>query len=141
MKKIMILFLCCSHLLNCEQDKGLFNVEVEPLSLDATVKVSAWIGYQDFSYELKNLIDYFHEMKSVQEDEKLLSAAQAVLYSMPNDMRSDIMNEKATELVNHTKALYNGMTAKSEGEITQDIQKIVNTYIALNKEINDYMNN
>ncbi len=130
------LFISCS-----QEPRNPFNIDIEPLSSNAEVKVSTWIGYTDFSYELKNLTENFTKAYAIEKTRTLVSASQAVLYSMPGDLRNEITNEKATELVQTTKDLYNAMTSKSEEEIIDGLNKIVDTYTALNKEINYYTDN
>ena len=134
--------ICSLLLVSCTQEpKNPFNINEEPLSSNAEVKASTWIGYSDFSYELKNLTENFTKDYAIEKTRTLLSTSQALLYSIPGNLRNEIINEKATELVQVTKDLYNAMTTKSEAEITEGLHKIVDAYTALNKEINYYMEN
>jgi len=134
--------VCCLLLISCSQEpKNPFNINEEPLSSNAELKASTWIGYTDFSYELKNLTENFTKAYAIQKTRTLVSTSQAVLYSIPSDLRNETTNEKAAELVQATKGLYNAMTAKTEEEITDGIHRIVDAYTALNKEINYYTDN
>jgi len=141
MKKTIVLLLCLASILHCKQEEKRFDIESEPLSIDAALKASTWIGYKDFSYELKNVIDHFYKTKTLQNNGKLLSASQAVLYSMPNDLRNEMMNEKALALVDLTKSLYAENMGNSEDTTAKELQNLVSAYNDLNSEINDLFSN
>ena len=142
MKKIILILIGGLLICNCsEEPKNPFNIDEEPLSANAEVKASTWIGYTDFSYELKNLTENFTKDYAIEKTRTLLSTSQALLYSIPSDLRNEITNEKATELVQVTKNLYSGMTAKSEEDIMNGLNEIVASYTALNREINYYTDN
>ncbi len=127
---------------SCEKgSEKPFNINQEPLSSEAEVIASNWNGYNDFVFELKTLTENFSKEYAIEKTRNLLSKSQAILYSMPNELRNETTNEKATELVNLTKELYSSMTTKSEEEITDGLNKIVVAYTALNKEINYYADN
>lgn len=142
MKPYFIVIFVCACLLSCKQEpKNPFGIYAEPLSTDAEVKASTWNGYSDFVFELKDLTENFSKEFAIEKTRNLLTKSQAILYSIPADLRNETTNEKASALVNTTKTLYNGMTAKSEDEITEGLKKIVAAYTALNKEINYYTAN
>jgi hypothetical protein len=142
MKLFLLSLISGLLIISCaEEPKNPFNIIEEPLSSKAEVKASSWIGYKDFSYELKNLTENFTMDYAIEKTRALVSTSQALLYSIPADLRNEITNEKATELVQSTKDLNNAMTTKSEGEIIAGLNNIVDAYTALNKEINYYTDN
>ena len=142
MRSIFSFLLALVILASCEKDiKNPFNINQEPLSSKAEVVASNWNGYNDFVFELKTLTENFSKAYAIEKTRNLLSKSQAILYSMPNELRNETTNEKATELVNLVKELNDSMTTKSEEEITDGLKKIVVAYTALNKEINYYTDN
>ncbi|NNK27271.1 MAG: hypothetical protein HKP06_03425 [Flavobacteriaceae bacterium] len=139
--KLLFLFVCISAL-SCKQEpESAFNMGVEPLSTKAELKTASWIGYKEFSFELQNIAENFSKEFAVERTRNLLSAAQSVLYSMPGELRNETTNDKASEMVEATKALYNAMTQKSEEEIIEGFNKITAAFSGLNTEINYYTEN
>lgn len=142
MRTLIILGLLFLGLYGCKQEtENTFNINEEPLSTKAELKAATWIGYKDFSYELKDLSENFTKALAIEKRNSLLSAAQSVLYSMPNDLRNDIMNERAAELLELTKAFFQTIETKSEAEIADELKVLVGSFTKLNKDINYYTEN
>jgi len=142
MKLLRLLVIAMLLVFNCkEEPKTAFNIEVESLSVNAEAKTASWIGYSDFSFELKNIAENYNKEFAIKRTRNLLSAAQSVLYSMPSELRNETTNTKAQDMVNATKELYNSMTTKSEEEIISGLEKISVAFDGLNKEINYYTDN
>lgn len=135
--------LICSILISgCAQEpKNPFDMDSEALSTKAELVTTNWNGYGDFVFELKDLTENFTKDYAIEKTRILLSKSQAILYSMPSELRNETTQDRASDLVDATKELYNSMTSKSEEEIKEGLKKIVSAYTALNKEINYYTEN
>ena len=142
MKLIRFVILFSLFIFNCTQEpKNPFNINLEVLSTKAELKAATWNGYNDFVFELKSLTENFSKEYALEKTKNLVSKSQAILYSMPSELRNETTNEKATDLVQVTKALNDAIAAKSEEEITEGLKKVVEAYTSLNKEINYYTEN
>ena len=142
MRLLITFIIFCANILSCtEEPKNLYNINEEPLSSEAEFKAKNWNGYNDFVFELKTLTDNFSKEYAIEKTKNLVSKSQAILYSMPSELRNEITNEKASELVQATKSFNDSIVSKSELEITESLNKIINAYTALNKEINYYSEN
>ena len=139
MKHILIIFVGFLSLTGCnEEAKNVFNMDAEPLSTNAEMKASSWVGYNDFADELRDLTDNFSQQNLISKNKQLLSKAQAILYSMPNDIRNEITNEKASELVELTKTMLRSLDSKSEEAVKEDLKNVVKAFTTLNGVLNEY---
>lgn len=142
MRFLFALLVCCLFYFSCDNEsKNPFNIDSVPLSSEAEFKASNWNGYNDFVFELKSLTENFSKDYAIEKTRNLLSKSQAILYSMPSDLRNEITNEKASDLVEVTKELSNSISTKTEEEIAEGLKKIIAAYTLLNKEINYYVSN
>ena len=142
MKIFTMLLLTCLFFSSCNPEpKNPFNINQNPLSTNAELKASTWNGYNDFAFELKSLTENFSKEYVIEKAGNLVSKSQAILYSIPADLRNETTNEKALELVEVVKGLQDSISIKTEEEITEGLKNIVSAYTSLNKEINYYTDN
>jgi len=127
---IALVFACKAEL------KNALNTSEEPLTVESEAKVVSWVGYKTFSFKLHEITTNFSKNYVINNIQELRSAANSVLYSMPNNLRNEIMNEKASELVKLTKELEAIAESGDENTIKEALASLVKAYSLLNNEIN-----
>lgn len=136
-KTYLVFILTISTIIGCKQEEqAVFNVNAEPLSITGEVAIGGWIGYGNFRFDLEDITANFSKDYVVSRSKKLQSNARSVQYSMPSVMRSEIMGDIASDLVEATVILDKAIAIKTEDEIKKELDAVIKIYLNLNKEIN-----
>jgi len=137
MKRVFGTLLLVTLVFACKTEpNNTLNTSKEPLSTEAEAKVVSWVGYKTFSFQLQEIAANFSKQYVVDNSQDLVSAANSLVYSMPNELRKEIMNEKASKVLKLTMAL--NVTAKIESEkaVKTVFKSLIDAYTSLNDEIN-----
>ena len=141
MKNLLILLIALAVMIGCENGKNTFDISEEPLSVEAQAKVMGWVGYKTFSFELTEMASNYSKEYLQSNMKSLVSASNSVLYSIPNDLRTEAMNKKANSVVELTKGLNQSVLSASEDSMENDFAKLIEAYNKLNNEINYQVRN
>lgn len=135
---ILLFFIALACKTN--SDKASKN-SLEELSVNAQAKVVNWLGYTRYSFIIEGMIDNKSKDYFSNNIQELVSASNALIYSIPSEFRTDIMQEKVEAVVLQTRAINKKLNGISEEELKQEKDLLILSFNKIINEINYMVSN